>query len=157
MELSKVETLARELLEEHGLDEGGWAFRWDRAKRRLGRCSFSERVISLSKPLAAMNDEGEVRDTILHEIAHALAGPGAGHGAEWKRVARAVGARPEARSATAQAVQHQWQGTCQHCGSKVHRHRLSAKAHRWACAKCCKRLNNNRWSADYLLRWQRVC
>ena len=37
----------------------------------------------------------EFRDTVLHEIAHAIAGLRAGHGPEWKRIAIMVGAKPE--------------------------------------------------------------
>lgn len=41
----------------------------------------------------------EVHETILHEIAHALAGPGAGHGPKWREMARRVGARDNAHGA----------------------------------------------------------
>ena len=37
----------------------------------------------------------QVTDTILHEIAHALAGPGAGHGPAWKATASRLGATPK--------------------------------------------------------------
>ena len=37
-------------------------------------------------------------DTILHEIAHAIAGANAGHGPVWKAVAKRIGAAPRARA-----------------------------------------------------------
>lgn len=37
----------------------------------------------------------QVTDTILHEIAHALAGPAARHGPAWKSIARRLGATPK--------------------------------------------------------------
>ena len=40
----------------------------------------------------------EVRDTILHEIAHALAGAKARHGPAWKAIAKRLGATPKARA-----------------------------------------------------------
>ena len=43
-------------------------------------------------------DPREVRDTILHEIAHALAGAKAKHGPAWKAIARRLGATLKARA-----------------------------------------------------------
>jgi len=37
----------------------------------------------------------QLTDTILHEIAHALAGPAAKHGPAWKAIARRLGATPK--------------------------------------------------------------
>lgn len=84
--------LANELMTQHGLQE--WTFVWDRAKRRFGQCRYVEKQISLSRPLVALNSETQVRDTILHEIAHALAGAGHGHSKHWKEVAASIGAEP---------------------------------------------------------------
>ena len=41
----------------------------------------------------------DIRDTLLHEIAHAIAGPGHGHDAVWQTAAR--GASAARRSAAA--------------------------------------------------------
>ena len=49
----------------------------------------------LSKPVVECNSVERVRETILHEIAHAKAGNRAGHGRMWKVMAIAVGAKPE--------------------------------------------------------------
>ena len=62
--------LARRLLAEHGLS--GWTVGLDRAKTRAGACHYSRRLITLSAPLTRLHTEDDVRDTILHEIAHAL-------------------------------------------------------------------------------------
>jgi hypothetical protein len=50
-----------------------WSFQFDSAKLAFGKCNFTDRVISLSRHLVELNNEAEVRDTVLHEIAHALA------------------------------------------------------------------------------------
>jgi len=91
MDLAKAQLLAYQLLKQHGL--GDWHFRFDHAKRRFGSCWTSRKLITLSRPLTILNQEANVRETLLHEIAHALT-PGDGHGARWKQVCRAVGAKP---------------------------------------------------------------
>ena len=52
-------------------------------------------------------------DTILHEIAHAIAGVEAGHGPAWKAVAQRLGATPRARAEE---------------NDEAHRHGAAAKA-----------------------------
>jgi predicted SprT family Zn-dependent metalloprotease len=83
--------LAFELLARHGLI--GWRFQFDHARRRFGSCRPGSKLITLSKPLTLLNSEQEVRDTLLHEIAHALT-PGDGHGAKWKARCIEIGAVP---------------------------------------------------------------
>ena len=92
--LSHVAALARGLMDEHGL--GAWTFAFLEAERRLGDCHFEDRVIRVGRAHALDAGEAEVRDTILHEVAHALAGPEARHGPAWKAVARRIGATPRA-------------------------------------------------------------
>ena len=120
MNTGEASRLARTLMNDHGLDT--WVFQFDRAKRRFGRCSHDSRTISLSEPLTRLNPEEQVRDTILHEIAHALVGPGAGHGRVWKLKAREVGANPE-RTYSDDAVQPtgNWVGTCPTCSKRFNR------------------------------------
>ena len=77
------------LMERHGLR--GWRFRWDMAQTRGGACNFRDRAIQLSVGFAASASDAEVEDTILHEIAHAIAGPGHGHDAVWQAAARSIG------------------------------------------------------------------
>src|SRR5688572_16549717 len=94
MNLYAARDLAHSLLRQHGLHDAGWTFRFDHARRRFGSCRYRAKVVTLSRHLTFLNDEPQVRDTILHEIAHALAGHAAGHGDEWKRMCVTVGANP---------------------------------------------------------------
>ena len=93
----KAELTARALMRRHGLSD--WEFKWSNALKQAGLCTYPYKgkpgVISLSRPLTELWGETEMRDTILHEIAHALAGHDAGHGPAWKAVCRKIGANPE--------------------------------------------------------------
>ena len=72
MELRKASALTHVLMHQHGLSRE-WVFRWQNKKRSLGTCSYNWREIRLSKWYVELNDIDDVKDTILHEIAHALA------------------------------------------------------------------------------------
>ena len=92
MTLFETQTLAKTLLRQHGLLD--WKFRFDRARRRFGSCSVRRKTITLSRAITMMNSDEQIRDTILHEIAHALT-PGDGHGSRWKAMCVKIGAKPE--------------------------------------------------------------
>lgn len=102
----EAQQLALHLMEKHNLLADGWRFRWNNGKRQLGVCRIRRKLvgglegyreiktIGLSRHLVALNPDDEVRDTILHEIAHAIAGVHNGHNHIWKDVCRRIGARP---------------------------------------------------------------
>lgn len=96
MNLTEVTTLAHTLMAEHGITEKGWTFGFDNAKKRMGVCRHHTKSIGVSRLYAVEASEDEIRDTILHEIAHALAGPNEGHQIRWKVIASRIGATPKA-------------------------------------------------------------
>ncbi|MEM9080381.1 MAG: SprT-like domain-containing protein [Verrucomicrobiota bacterium] len=113
-------------LAKHHLTEKGWTGKLDHAKRRFGLCSPSKKTISISRHLAALNPHLEVLDTILHEIAHALAfeqyRTNCGHDPRWQAIAQAIGARPQ-RCYNPQTVSQppgKWQLIHQHTGEVFH-------------------------------------
>jgi predicted SprT family Zn-dependent metalloprotease len=96
MKLQDAKALTELLLEETGLTEAGWEFRWTHENRVHGRCVWKDKVIELSTRLTSANTETVVEDTIRHELAHALVGAGHGHGPVWQAKAVALGATPRA-------------------------------------------------------------
>lgn len=95
MDLKRAADLAAELMDRHGLLTRGWIFEFDTiSKRRCGQCTHSTKTINLSVSYVTLNREELVRDTILHEIAHALVGRGHGHDRTWKLKCVEIGAMP---------------------------------------------------------------
>ena len=131
-ELHRVRHWAEALIAVH-LDPS-WTFAFDNAKRRAGLCDYTHKRISVSRYLAARYDDDTNHQTLLHEVAHALAGPRAGHGARWKAVARELGyvggATHNGETATDLAP---WIGVCP-AGHTAYRHRKATRP--TSCAKC---------------------
>ena len=85
--------LALGLMHEHGLKK--WHFKFDHSTRRAGCCNYHDKRISISFDLARNASDKDIRDTLLHEIAHALVGKKHNHDAIWKAKARAIGCTGE--------------------------------------------------------------
>lgn len=123
MDLKELETLALHELRKHGLRD--WTFGFSKARRRLGACKYQQKRIEIAEYYARNSPRESVVDTLLHEIAHALAGPAAGHGPKWKAVAVRLGATPQSCETTGQAVVQpgDWQATCPSCKKTLHLYR----------------------------------
>lgn len=150
-ELHRVRGWADALIRHH-LDprfgSGAWSFGFDNAKRRAGLCNYTERRITVSKYLAEKFEDDEIHQVLLHEVAHALAGPAAAHGPAWQRVARElgyVGGRThEGEIAHERAP---WIGRCP--GGHEH-FRFRKPVREASCAKCARG-----FSRAHLIAWER--
>lgn len=123
----QVRDLTFKLLTEHNLE--GWRVRFNpRLTRALGRCCYGTKTIEFQPRYMQQNDWEQVRGTILHEAAHAIAGHYAGHGASWARVARELGLEnPSAINYTAKLTKR-YTGTCptEGCDTRAQRDRRTA-------------------------------
>lgn len=133
-----VPHIATYLLEKYGLLQQGWSFAWDNARRRAGACHYGTKRVTLSRHFVALNvadKPEEVMDTILHEVAHALA-PGNHHGDEWKAACVLVGAKPQRcyDSKEVAMPQGKYVATCGGCGNQYRRHKAPKRRH--YCIKC---------------------
>lgn len=114
----------------------GWTFSWDRSKTIFGRCFHHRRMITLSWHLTKLNTEEQVKDTVLHEIAHAICGQGHGHDMTWKLVAQQLGATPKRCSKELpKDVDYKYIAKCQHCG-KVYRRNRIKRDRSYSCGNC---------------------
>jgi predicted SprT family Zn-dependent metalloprotease len=151
MDLPQAKELARQLMDQHGVTQTGWVFQWSNGKRQLGSCQMREAVsgprkgervksIKLSRHLVRLNDDDEVRDTILHEIAHALAGLDHGHDDVWKATCLRIGAKPDRTAGKeVKTVQGRYSIVCQACQKVVgtrHR-RMDPKRLKQSYCKSC--------------------
>lgn len=141
MLLQNTKQIAEKLLQLHNLND--YIFKFDGAKRRFGSCSIKRKIISLSKHLVLLNEESQVTDTILHEIAHALT-PSSHHGIEWKKCCIHIGANPIRQYSTTEVrtPEYIWEGSCGNCGHvfKRHKRRLGG----W-CRSCGKEKGLIKW------------
>jgi predicted SprT family Zn-dependent metalloprotease len=147
MELSVAHTLALRLMAEHGL--AGWTFGFDRAVRRFGCCHYDDKRITLSAKLVELNHESQVRQTILHEIAHALE-PGQGHNRKWQARARSIGHSGNRcySSMMVKTPPAKYRGTCPYCGRWWERNRRPKAA----CGVCSPVV----YDPKYRLKWRKL-
>jgi predicted SprT family Zn-dependent metalloprotease len=94
--------MAKRLMAQHGLDD--WTFRFDNSKVRFGQARRGEyrgefiQEITISRAITEKAKPSVVKDTILHEIAHALVGVEHHHDAIWKAKAMELGVAPNVYS-----------------------------------------------------------
>ena len=91
--IEAIAALAVNLLNEFHLHD--WIFRFDHGTRRAGCCNYRDKKISISLNLASNASDEAVRDTLLHEIAHALVGKKHHHDAVWRTKAQEIGCSGE--------------------------------------------------------------
>jgi predicted SprT family Zn-dependent metalloprotease len=144
MLLSDVKILAESLIEYHGLKNRGWIFDFDNAVGRCGVCKYRSRRIQLSKHYASLNNEKNVKDTILHEIAHALVGPGHGHSDIWRSKAIEIGCmghrcKSERTHEGYVSTPRKYIATCNRCNNNFFRSRLPKRV--TSCGNCSNSFN----------------
>lgn len=76
----------------------------NRMTSSMGKVNHRTKVITFSRPLWERASPSERKETVIHEIAHAVVAhfhgrkPGVSHGKEWKRQMRAMGIRNPRRT-----------------------------------------------------------
>lgn len=83
MKTVEVLTLVNELKNKHA-ELRYWTVDFNNRKRAFGLCNYTKRTIELSRVLIPFMSDEAIKDTIIHEIAHALT-HGDGHGYRWQR------------------------------------------------------------------------
>lgn len=136
--------MARQMLDEQGLQD--WGFKINTNKRRLGVCKYRQKRIEISS-FHLPDGEDAVRDTIAHEVAHAIVGGGNGHNHIWRSKAIELGSTGNRLGKPMVAVVHKWLGKCSACGAVYKRHRRPSKM--TSCGRC----SGGRFDMRFLMRW----
>lgn len=92
MNLNQAELMARQLMKQHDVT-APWHFHWSRGGETgfTGQTDYNNHRLRLSRYKVERRTEDQIRNTILHEIAHILVGPNHNHDKTWMDQARALG------------------------------------------------------------------
>lgn len=137
--IKKYEKYQKEMMKKHKLDD--WKFKWDkRSKTCGGQCNYDDKTIEVTLKYALKCSEEEYKNTLLHEIAHALVGKGHGHNDVWKKKAISIGCTGETCH-TVSFTEYKYKVICK-CADRVegyHRMCKSVKdimSNKVSCTKC---------------------
>ena len=157
MNIKEARTLAIKLMDKHLGTDREWKFKFDNAKVRFGRCSWGSKGkwVSISKHLTSLNDLAQVKDTILHEIAHALDVEERGfsnHDANWTRIAKSIGCNGERCYSSKEVKQPKAKYTvkCNNCKKEQPKHRKPRRTSS-ACGACCNKYNGGQYTDKFKL------
>jgi hypothetical protein len=76
-----------------------WRLTFDFARRRAGACFPNKKLISISRHHIELNEWSTIKDTLVHEVAHALAWERfreRGHGPQWRKQVAKLGGQAKA-------------------------------------------------------------
>jgi len=127
-----------------------WELKLSNQKRHLGYCRPRKKLISISRAFMETNPFPVIKDTLLHEIAHALHFLETGktnHNNGWKSFALKVGCEPK-RYATGEGLnmpKGNYVGLCPVCRKETHFYRRVKRS--YSCSHC-----TNKYDSRYKLK-----
>lgn len=133
MDIHKARKLATLMLHEHGLNE--WQIELRSYKSTGGVTYYGTKKIGLSRFLLPKWTEAQVRQIMLHEIAHALVGPSHKHDNIWRRKAIEIGYTGGVTH-DLPTVERRWHVVCPTHGIIAKRHRRSGVGRTHLCTIC---------------------
>lgn len=87
--LKIVEELVLELMRTYEVSH--FKYELGFSSKFIGRCNYSKQTIILNYVYVFRYNLSEIKNVILHEIAHVLVGPGHGHKEIWQNKAKELG------------------------------------------------------------------
>lgn len=142
MNLLKARELAESLISEHCPE---YKFKWNNRKRAFGVCSYRTKTIQLSKSLTLLNDEEHIKNTILHEIAHAKT-EGHKHNRVWKSCFLSLGGSGT-RCSNGEVVKGKYVYECPNCNKTASFFRKTTRVR--ACGECCNKYSGGRYDDKF--------
>ena len=132
MTLDEITEKAEEFLHKHNLQD--WQFAFSLTSSIGGQCWHRRKFITISVTYCQKATKAEIINTLLHEIAHAIAGYENKHNHVWQRVARSIGCNAK-RCHSVNHTPAKWSGKCK-CRSDWKRQRLTKLARTGICPRC---------------------
>lgn len=133
--IRKATNLANALFAEYNLV--GWSIGFEASIKdhpvAAALCSFEDNSITILEHFAENCAWERVRNTVLHEVAHAVAGFDAGHGPRWQAIALSIGCDAEAKVDVLDLGEafilsnYKWELAVSHPCGRVERLKLYAK------------------------------
>lgn len=127
----------RQIMDYYGLRE--WKIKMNRESESVGLCKYKKQKLEFSALHMPNLNHIVRRDVVLHEIAHAHAGLDAGHGPEWRKIARSFGCSAldviETKKFANKEIYYTWVGVCP-VGHRIGSHFKPRGAEGLSCPKC---------------------
>ena len=95
----------------------GWSFKFFKSNIRLGTCDYTNKQILINEEFINRDDD-EVKDTILHEIAHVLTF-GCNHNNQWKLKCVELGCKPSLESNVITKTNFKYEVYCPTCDKVI--------------------------------------
>jgi predicted SprT family Zn-dependent metalloprotease len=149
MNISEAISLSNQMLKEH-MELRDWKTVTNNRKRAFGVCSYRKKEIELSNILIPVMTDEAIKDTIIHEIAHALT-KGHGHDRVWQRKCLELGGDGQRCGGSDNYFKgsvgqkeilskiSKYTLTCPECGEKSYRNRKPNR--NLSCGECCSYYN----------------
>lgn len=120
-----------------------WRVEFKRLKAYYGWTHQDTKTIDINTYLVETGTIANIRDTVLHEVAHGLVGPNHGHDSVWQEMAKSLGARPTAKGDGPKAIiPHKFELRCFNHPDNTTALSRKGKWYRWGmkgiatCRKC---------------------
>lgn len=144
MTRNEINLLANQLIYKHS-ELSMWRFGFSNKKASYGTCYYKKRIIALSSYFVdSMTDEA-IKDTLIHEIAHALT-PGRHHDWVWRRKCIELGGNGQVRGSAKEflkdnvTLESKYSLVCPCCGKITPIHRKPKRI--YSCGKCSPNVYN---------------
>src|SRR6187402_3208733 len=124
-----------------------WKFKFCKSKNVLGKCSYNDEIIYISLYFAQVASLEDIKDVVIHEICHAIAGPNVqSHGKIWKALCIKHGCKPIRCGKIVEGMPAKYIGICPICNTRFHAQRELFNMDKRVCgAKGCTAKKNHKY------------
>lgn len=116
LKLRKAMLKSADLLIENGLSD--WTLKINNKRSALAETYFSRKTIMFSKHFMLAADKDQLIGVTLHEVAHALLGPGHGHNREFKKLCEKISPNADYAVRSVDVPIRKYLVECKKCGAK---------------------------------------